>query len=139
MFAAHFQRRTAEEMRARRVHARDVAFHVARVDHVGGLLDELAVMAFDAMTFNEPRDLHQQFFVAKRKIEIVVRAGVKTFESRVTGFSNAADQEHGDVSGAWIVLQTATEFETTDNGHYDVAHHDVGSNAWANSSASTPS
>src|SRR6185369_5290656 len=80
---------------------------------------------FDAMPFDQASDLHQQFFVAERKIDVVVGAGVQTVDAAMVCGNQSADQHHGDVGGARVFFQTAAKFETAHYGHNNVADDEV--------------
>src|SRR6185503_2156396 len=106
MTANHFRWSVTEKTSTGIVDAGDVAVHVARVDDVGSLLDDLAIMFLNSIPLDQTSDFHEQLFVSERKVKIVVGAGMKSFDACVVGRHQAADQKHGDVGGAWMFLQT---------------------------------
>ena len=77
------------------------------------------------MAFDQAGHLYEQFFVSKRKIEIVVSAGVESFDTGLVCFANAANQEDGNGRRARVLFETTTQFETTDSRHHDIAHHHI--------------
>src|SRR5262249_21945612 len=83
VLAGHFGGAAAIETSTSIVDAGDVAVHVACVDDVGSLLDDLAIVFLNAMPFDEPGDFHQQLFVSKRKIQIVVSTGMQAFDAGI--------------------------------------------------------
>ena len=105
-----------------------MALKIVGVDDVVSVFEEFAITRLaltnrlaDAMAFNQPRDFNEQFFVAKGKIEIVVRAGVETFHSRVVRLANTADQKYGNVSRPRIFLQSPAKFQSANHRHHDIA------------------
>src|SRR5690242_234297 len=77
------------------------------------------------MSLDEPRDLHQQLFISEWKIEIVVSAGVQTFDTGVVCRDPSADQEDGNVGRARIFFQPAAELEATKHRHHDVTDYHI--------------
>ena len=65
----------AKETCASLVDAGEVAFHVARINDVGGLLNDLPVMLFNAVTLGQSRHLNEKLFITKRYVEIIVSTG----------------------------------------------------------------
>src|SRR5437762_6691324 len=81
----------AKKERPSLVDAGDVPCHVAGVNNIDGQIDDLTVMAFDAMTFSEASYLDKKLFMSEWHIQIVIGARVQSFEGVFIGLANTAD------------------------------------------------
>src|SRR6185295_2603051 len=104
----------------------DVPIHVAGVDDVSSVFDDLPVMLFYPATLGQPRHFHQQFFIAKRDFEIIVSPGSQAKQTVVEIIAQTTNQDNGNISCAGVLLDQATEFNAVEDGHHHIANYHVG-------------
>ena len=75
-----FERRSAKEVCSGFVDTADASVHIARVDYVRRMLDDVAIATLDSMTLDESRDFHDQLFVSKRNFDVIVGAGSESLK-----------------------------------------------------------
>jgi hypothetical protein len=97
-----------------------------RVDDVVRLLDDIAIVGFDACAFQQARDLRDEAGRVERGFEIVVRPGLQSFEGGRGVFAARADQEHGRQTEARIPAQAAAQFDAVEVRHHDIADDERG-------------
>src|SRR2546421_12182840 len=109
--AHKLKRGLAEEGRAGIVDSSNGAVDVARVNDVRCLFDDVSEAAFDSMSFDKPRNFHQQLFMTERYLEVIVRACGEPLEQGRVFFSNCADEQNRNRRLTRLALQPSAELE----------------------------
>jgi hypothetical protein len=71
------------------IEAREPPFEIMRVDDVVGLLDDVAVVGFDAGALQQARDLCDEAGRVEGSFDVVVRPGFESFERGLGVFAAA--------------------------------------------------
>jgi hypothetical protein len=104
MFSDQLTGRLAKESSTGNIDAGEEAIHVARVNDVGGLLDDLAVVFLNTVALDQASGFDQQLFIAERKFQVVVGSRVEAFDAILGTVHSTTDQEDRNVRGTRIVL-----------------------------------
>jgi len=77
------------------------------------------------MALDKAGDLYEQFFVSERQIDVVISAGVKSFDTRIVCFAKAADEQHRNRCSAGILFDATAQLQAVDARHDDIAKDHV--------------